>query len=1239
MESNSNQHLEMAELARLLEQTRQFADAGLRDAHPHLAECGACREQFEALALLDTQLSSMQASAPSASRPDCPSAEIWGEIAGGLTAPEEALAHIGHASGCNHCGPRLRAAVEELIDSNADLALDLTAEEQKQIANLESAKLGWQIKLAERISGTPHSSHDPASWLKRLFSIPRFAAASGVAAVLVAVVMWWPTPDAGTAASANQLLARAYSDQRMLELRIPGAEYAPLRVQRGPAASFIARPAALLKAEALIAAQLSAHPDDAAWLQSAARANMLEGKYDAALESLQRALELRPHSPELLSDLATAHFQRAQSEDRQEDYGAAFEYFSQVLAVQPQNATALFNRAIVAEHQFLYQQAVADWDHYLKLDSHSKWAEEARNRAEAARAKLKEHESGAAPLLSPEQVAGIANGEANPDAYADVDRRVEQYLDVAIRSWLPQAYPESGGSGDRGAQQALFFLGDLTAQKHNDRWLSDLLGGSSSPAFSKATAALALAAQGNASGTFTASREQAVRAADLFRTSGNQAGALRAQFEQAYSEQRTLQTDQCRRDATRALADAEALPYSWLQIQLGLEKGVCSLLGQDDWGADERISRRAMDRAQQSGYDGLFLRALYFVADDQVKNGDLAAGLKSVAIALQSYWSSHIPAIRAYALYDLLGSVPEFATNRPHLLTAIWGEAIALVDSGDDLLLRARAHSFAARAAAAAHQPQAAEREYAEASRLFALAPQTEESRGYVLANEIRTAQFEARSGEFDSGIARLAHIQDEILPLPNKYLVEMFYATLGELQLRSHQPVQAEQAFRPALESAERRLSSLNSEAERINWSKEAAPVYLGMAEAELVQNHPQESLEYFEWYLGAASRSGKVRRNGNAASGAVVPSALANQFASRLPLLSDTTVLAYGALPDGVAIWSYDNRGVSAQWLPQSNQDLQELAARFYSLASDPKSEVTALQRDSRSLYATLIGPLEQRLEPGRTLVIEADGWLAQVPFEALLDSSGHYLIERAAVVHSLGQSMDASLHEDAPISNDLHALIVGSAASSETEGLASLPDAVAEANAVAKGFHSSVVLKGSEATLAAVERDLPAAAVFHFAGHSLARPNGAALMLAAGPQSSDSKNGGSQNSDSQNGDSQSSAPLLMNADRLRHLDLSNIHLAVLSTCNAESGSDGARGFNSIAEALQRDGVPHVVASRWAVDSVETREFVESFYRIALAGNPVSESIRQTSRNMMADRRTSHPYYWSAFSAYGRP
>jgi len=416
----------------------------------------------------------------------------------------------------------------------------------------------------------------------------------------------------------------------------------------------------------------------------------------------------------------------------------------------------------------------------------------------------------------------------------------------------------------------------------------------------------------------------------------------------------------------------------------------------------------------------------------------------------------------------------------------------------------------------------------------------------------------------------------------------------------------------------AERSLASLGSEAERTSWSKDAAPAYLGLIEAQLEQGRSQEALETYEWYLGAPQRVSGDPRSRRPLTNLPMPDP--SRLASSLPLLAKETVLAYAVLPDGLAIWTYDNRGINARWIPNPSEGLQELAERFRELSSDPKSELPAMRRDARALYEALIAPVEQYLAPGRTLVIEANGWMARVPFEALLDSNGHYLIERASIVHSLGQDSQARLRSDNGVSVDMSALVLGSTASSVADGLIPLPDVAEEADTVAHGFRSPHLLKGREATLSAVRSDLPGAAVFHFAGHSIAAPQRTGLLL-------------------ESGDGKTDSPRLMDANVVRHLPLQNLQLAVLSACSTASGSTGSNGFDNVTDALLRAGVPHVVASRWAVDSTETRGFVQDFYRNALSGHTVSDAIRLTSRNMLANPRTSHPYYWSAFAAYGRP
>ncbi len=402
-------------------------------------------------------------------------------------------------------------------------------------------------------------------------------------------------------------------------------------------------------------------------------------------------------------------------------------------------------------------------------------------------------------------------------------------------------------------------MADLTSRQHGDSWLTDLLRGSSAPRFPQAVNALARAVKANDTGEYGVSRQQAELAEQLFRVSGNTAGVLRAQFEQTFADQIERRLEDCLRKAGAALKESERHSYPWLQIQHGLEQSACAgIMG--DIGTAAKAALRAAEEAQKSNYGALYLRALDFGAATRFETGDRPGAWKLLRAGLERYWSAQLPAMQGYNLYQVGGSWG--GNEQPNLSMAIWREAAALIDSAEDPLVRAAVHNYLANAATAAHQPQLAEQHYAQAARLYALAPRTEASRSDTIENEIRAAQLESRLGQFDTAIAHLTSVQDEVRPLSNNYLVQIFYSTLGEVQLRSHHAADAEQAFRPALRLAEKNLASLTSESERISWSKDAAPVYLGLAEADMVQGREQESLDIFEWYLGAPQRVGARAR-----------------------------------------------------------------------------------------------------------------------------------------------------------------------------------------------------------------------------------------------------------------------------------------------------------------------------------------------------------------------------------------
>jgi len=88
----------------------------------------------------------------------------------------------------------------------------------------------------------------------------------------------------------------------------------------------------------MISRRLSTSPDDPEWLALKARADLLEWNYESAIRSANRTLEQWPDSPAVLIDLATAHFERAEKEQRTVDYGTAVEFLGKVLAKSPDNS-------------------------------------------------------------------------------------------------------------------------------------------------------------------------------------------------------------------------------------------------------------------------------------------------------------------------------------------------------------------------------------------------------------------------------------------------------------------------------------------------------------------------------------------------------------------------------------------------------------------------------------------------------------------------------------------------------------------------------------------------------------------------------------------------------------------------------------------------------------------------------------------------------------------------------------
>src|SRR5262249_13206915 len=199
----------------------EYTENSLADAAAHAAQCDYCGSLLARYASVTSDLASAKAEGSAQATTQCPPEEVLLQLAAGAMPSGEAERFMNHAANCDHCGPVLRQATEDFSD-------DANPEEPAQIAAVSSSE--WQRKLAARLSGTDRiktlvgAPEMPSRWA---ILFPRFAFAAAFAVVLT-IVAWYGFVRLSSS-SPDQLIARAYSENRTLEVRIAGASHAELR--------------------------------------------------------------------------------------------------------------------------------------------------------------------------------------------------------------------------------------------------------------------------------------------------------------------------------------------------------------------------------------------------------------------------------------------------------------------------------------------------------------------------------------------------------------------------------------------------------------------------------------------------------------------------------------------------------------------------------------------------------------------------------------------------------------------------------------------------------------------------------------------------------------------------------------------------------------------------------------------------------------------------------------------------
>lgn len=315
----------------------------------------------------------VQAQVRTAATPECPSDDALRQLAAGLTPEDVAPKLTQHVATCNYCGPLLQTYTEIFSD-------DFSPEEQAALANLKSGSAEWQQQTArEMFKRSLKPARGAFSWKWIMMPAPA-AAACALLALGIGITLYArrDTPE-----KVERLFAQEYKENRQLAVRFPDTPFANMHTTRGSEQSRLSQSRSLLKAENIISQHRQEASKDIGWLRVGAKADILDGRPGAAIAVLSPALARYPDSVPLAMDLAVARFELAETSGDAQSYQMAQDLLTQVLAREPKNCVALFNRAVVLERLRRPEMASADWKATLQCESDPAWAAEARAKLDA----------------------------------------------------------------------------------------------------------------------------------------------------------------------------------------------------------------------------------------------------------------------------------------------------------------------------------------------------------------------------------------------------------------------------------------------------------------------------------------------------------------------------------------------------------------------------------------------------------------------------------------------------------------------------------------------------------------------------------------------------------------------------------------------------------------------------------------------------------------------------------------
>ena len=1046
-------------------------------------------------------------------------------------------------------------------------------------------------------------------------------------------------------ASLNQ----AYSRERPLSVRVTGLDYAPFSVKLGGDQTQVDMNSRK-RAEIILLDAVAESPNSAS-RHALGRLYLTEKKFDQAIAEFQQALKDDPDNAGLHSDLGAALFEKNKREATEaagrspHTYNLSLEHLNRAIEIDKSLLDALFNRALLRQSAGLYTAAKEDWELYLKQDTSSAWAQEARDYLEEIEKSKKALRKDEEIFREFRQAALTQEEQAAWRAFSRCYFRAGNYIfDKLIDEFISRAQEQSDAEASR-SRELLAYAGALAERHSGDRYFATLakIYGAASPY----NLAILQQARGLTSRAFSeilnsSSRGRAIegyiQAKQLFAQADNFDEMLLAELWLNYCYLDRVEVERSLAGFTRVVETSRAKNYKWLE-SLALIAVSNARARRNEYSAVEDLCRRAGELSEQIGDPIGQLRSL----------NSFAQVYKELGKPRQSW----LAALQGLTLGERIGATPDLVIGYYSSVTRSF-HGLGLYSAALDY-----ARETVRLGEAMDHPPLVMSRYlaylgvlYAELGKFdhslnalnsalaFTQSKEPDEAnremRSYVLLHLARSYRLSGELPEasqtVDEALEYGRRKSDDWLNLSATREKALILLARGD-QAGARATLQdlfAEfDSVRGNILEEENRSAFLAGEQNIYDIAIDAA--FLKDDDKERAFNYSERSRA--RSLLDSMRGANKVIVGDNGINLSLGPGSTPldlNEIRQRMP--EGAQLLQYAVLPERIIIWAVSSRRVKAAVKNISKVQLTRLVVDYLSqISRTPAPDDMDHMRRARELYEILIEPVADFLEPGGSLCIAPDKILNLLPFGALVArKSGKLLIEDYRLTYTPSATLFAlSIEAAKKLTRGGPESILSVGNPQFGRGQDDLRYAAEEAKAVADFYlPQATLLIGPDARKEVVLRNLAKANVIHFATHHLSDPTSplrSRLLLTAQTGST----------------SQATAAGDLAAHEIYQLRLPNTRLVTLSACRtqAEDYLDG-EGAIGIARSFRTAGAPLVVASLWEADSRATSRLMTEFHRLRKRqGLYTAEALREAQLSLARGEYAPyrHPYYWAAFVLVG--